>query len=55
MVGRRSDFSLYDYGLATYDEGDTFDHESAEGFIELWGLPTRVWAAQRDLLQQEGE
>ena len=55
VVGRRSDFSLYDYGLATYDEGDTFDHESAEGFIELWGLPTRVWAAQRDLLQQEGE
>ena len=39
---RRSDASLYDYGLASYDSGDTFDQSLAHGFIELWGLPSRM-------------
>ncbi len=46
-VGRRSDNSLYDFNLATYEEGDSFDRDSAKGFIDIHGLPTRVWAAQR--------
>ena len=45
--GRRSAESLYDFHLATYDTGDTFDQSLAKGFIELWGLPTKL-AAQRD-------
>ncbi len=44
VVGRKSEFSLYDLGLATYDKGDMFDHQAAEGFIKLWGLPTRMSA-----------
>jgi len=43
-VGRRSPHSLYDKTLATYGSGDTFSHESAKGFIQLWGLPVEVWA-----------
>ncbi|OFW61308.1 MAG: argininosuccinate synthase [Actinobacteria bacterium RBG_16_64_13] len=43
-VGRRSPHSLYDSKLATYGSGDTFSHESAKGFIQLWGLPVEVWA-----------
>jgi argininosuccinate synthase len=43
-VGRRSPYSLYDKKLATYGSGDTFSHESAKGFIQLWGLPVEVWA-----------
>ncbi len=39
VVGRKSPMSLYDAGLATYDEGDQFDHEAAEGFIKIFGLP----------------
>jgi len=54
-VGRRSKYSLYDYNLATYDEGDTFDHQAAAGFIELHGLPTKVWARQRRKTGREGE
>jgi argininosuccinate synthase len=23
---------------------DQFDHKAAEGFIYIWGLPTKVWA-----------
>jgi argininosuccinate synthase len=50
--GRRSDVSLYDYDLATYDEGDTFDQSLAKGFVELWGLPSKI-AAKRDLRAQQ--
>jgi len=47
VTGRRSPVSLYDYGLATYDTGDTFDQALSKGFVELWGLPSKV-AAMRD-------
>jgi argininosuccinate synthase len=47
VTGRRSPLSLYDHGLATYDTGDTFDQRLAKGFVELWGLPSKV-AAMRD-------
>ena len=46
-TGRRSNASLYDYALATYDTGDTFDQSLSKGFIDLWGLPSKV-AAIRD-------
>ena len=42
--GVRSPYSLYDYNLATYDEGDTFDHSAARGFIELHGLQSKTWS-----------
>lgn len=45
--GRRSHQSLYDFNLATYDTGDTFDQSASKGFVDLWGLPTKL-AAQRD-------
>jgi argininosuccinate synthase len=46
-TGRRSATSLYDFNLATYDAGDSFDQSMAKGFVELWGLPSKL-AAQRD-------
>jgi argininosuccinate synthase len=46
VTGRRSPASLYDFGLATYDAGDTFDQSQAKGFVELWGLPSRLAAAR---------
>ncbi|MBW4697408.1 MAG: argininosuccinate synthase [Aphanocapsa lilacina HA4352-LM1] len=47
VVGRKSPYSLYDGDLATYSEGDSFDHKAAEGFIYVWGLPTRIYAQVR--------
>jgi len=44
MVGRKSEQSLYTPDLATYGADDQFDHKAAEGFIYVWGLPTRVWS-----------
>jgi argininosuccinate lyase len=47
VVGRRSPRALYDLGLATYEAaGDRFDHRHAEGFVRLWSLPIRTWAAR---------
>jgi len=45
-TGRRSEASLYDFNLATYDEGDMFDQSLAKGFVQLWGLPSKI-AARR--------
>lgn len=42
--GLRSNQGLYDYNLATYDAGDTFDHTAARGFIDLHGLQSKVWS-----------
>jgi argininosuccinate synthase len=47
VTGRRSEVGLYDFNMATYDAGDTFDQSMARGFVELWGLPSKM-AAIRD-------
>jgi argininosuccinate synthase len=51
VVGRKSPMSLYDTGLATYDEGDQFDHEAAEGFIKIFGLPIENAGVKRRALE----
>jgi argininosuccinate synthase len=48
VTGRKSAESLYDFSLATYDTGDTFDQSQAKGFIEIWSLPSKI-SARRDL------
>jgi argininosuccinate synthase len=45
--GRRSPSSLYEYDLATYDAGDKFHHQDAEGFVRLWGLGIQTWSARQ--------
>ena len=39
VAGRKSPHSLYEWRLATYDEGDVFDQSASVGFINIWGLP----------------
>ncbi|MDH6133663.1 argininosuccinate synthase [Kitasatospora sp. MAA4] len=46
--GRKSEQALYDFNLATYDTGDTFDQSMSKGFIEIFGLSSKI-AARRDL------
>lgn len=45
--GRRSGSSLYDFNLATYDTGDSFDQTAAKGFVQLHGLSSKI-ANKRD-------
>lgn len=54
VTGRRSESSLYDFNLATYDEGDTYDQSQAKGFIEIFGLTSKL-AAARDVKFGRGE
>jgi argininosuccinate synthase len=55
VTGRRSEASLYDFDLATYDEGDTFDQSNARGFVELWSLPAKLAAARNERVKAEAE
>ena len=48
VTGQKSAESLYDFSLATYDTGDTFDQSLSKGFIEIWSLPSKI-SARRDL------
>ncbi len=54
VVGRKSPFSLYSHGLATYDKGDQFDQSASPGFIHIWGLPVRNQAQVQLLGDKEG-
>ncbi|WP_025274364.1 argininosuccinate synthase [Haloglycomyces albus] len=47
VTGRHSHQSLYDFNLATYDEGDSFKQEHARGFVELWSLPAKLAYARQ--------
>jgi argininosuccinate synthase len=45
VTGRRGPHSLYNYGLATYDDADSFRHADSEGFVRLWGLGIETWSS----------
>ena len=47
IVGRRSPKALYDHGLATYDAADTFQHADSEGYVKIYGLGLKTWAARQ--------
>ena len=53
VTGQKSTESLYDFDLATYDTGDTFDQSLSKGFIEIWSLPSKI-SARRDLAGKVG-
>lgn len=54
VVGRKSDYSLYTYELATYNADDEFDHEAAAGFIKLHALSCKVWSKNRHAMGVQG-
>jgi argininosuccinate synthase len=47
VVGIKSDYSLYDFELATYSSEDNFDHTAATGFIDIYSLPARIQARKQ--------
>ena len=49
VVGRRSEYSLYDFELATYSTEDEFDHQAAVGFIDIYSLPARTQARRQTM------
>jgi argininosuccinate synthase len=51
VVGRKSPYSLYSHGLATYEKGDQFDQSASPGFIHIWGLPVKTQARVQPLFE----
>ena len=51
--GRRSEVGLYDFNLATYDSGDSFDQSLSRGFIGIYGLSTQLAAAREQKESQK--
>lgn len=55
-VSVTSPFSLYNAGMATFDEDDCYDQADSAGFINLFGLPVAVRAINDQVLaEQTGE
>jgi argininosuccinate synthase len=48
VLSRDSKYSLYNEELATYKEGDKFDHAASIGFIHLYGLPLKTVSEVRN-------
>ena len=46
-AGTTSPYSLYDAEIATFDEDDVYDQSEAGGFIDLYGLSTKVMAQMK--------
>ena len=44
VTGRRSEYSLYDEAVASFEDNDAYDQKDAEGFIKLNALRLRVRA-----------
>ncbi len=42
-----SPYSLYDSEIATFDEDEVYDQKDSQGFINLYGLPTKVYAKMK--------
>ena len=51
-AGTTSPYSLYNESIASFTTGDLYDHHDAEGFINLFGLSTKVRAMK---MQELGE
>lgn len=53
VVSRESKYALYDLNLATYDKGHIFNQAASSGFIELWGLQTKMFNVVKNGVDDE--
>jgi argininosuccinate synthase len=47
VAGRKSSLSLYSHEMATFEKEELYDQYDAEGFINIYGLPTKETARLR--------
>ena len=52
-AGTTSPYSLYSESLASFTTGDLYNHQDADGFIQLFGLPLQVRAMKISALADE--
>ncbi len=54
FAGSKSPYSLYDASLASFTTGPLFSHSDSTGFINLFGLPTKVRARLNERIKKYG-
>src|SRR5699024_7803215 len=47
-AGVTSPYSLYDSEIATFDEDEVYNQADSAGFINLYGLPIKVYAKMKE-------
>ncbi len=47
-AGVSSPYSLYDFEVVTFDEDEVYDQSEATGFVNLYTLPTKVYAKMKE-------
>lgn len=52
-AGTTSPYSLYNESIASFTTGDLYDHHDAEGFINLFGLASKVRAMKKQELENK--
>ena len=52
-AGTTSPYSLYNESLASFTTGDLYDHHDAEGFINLFGLSSKVRAMKMQEVEKD--
>ena len=52
-AGSKSAYSLYSQSLASFTTGDLYDHKDATGFINLFGLSSKVRGMKHQKLAEE--
>ncbi len=52
-AGVTSPYSLYDEEIATFDEDEVYDQKDSAGFINLFGLPIKVQAKKRQMMENK--
>ena len=48
-----SPFALYDEAISSFGESPLYDHKDAEGFINLYSLPTKIQSMMKKKVQQQ--
>lgn len=49
-----SPYALYDQGISSFGESDLYDHKDAEGFINLFSLPTKIQTMMKQKHEKSG-
>lgn len=53
-AGSSSPYSLYNESLASFTTGELYNHNDAQGFITLYGLPLKVNALMKEQAKKNG-
>jgi len=55
VAGRKSDYTLYNPEMVTFEADDLFDQKDAQGFINLYGLPLMIKGIMESQRKDKGK